>query len=157
MAVKIKSKKIKEDIADEKGNILGSISYNPEDTTTYTKLTDIMQDLLKISNEMKSLNTLQTIPEGGLNDIEEFEKYRDDFNKMNESLHKCDERIENIKKSIDGIFGNGVSDIIMEGSNDVDMLVPLIEEVIPKFKNARQGKVNKYLPKEEVEVLDVME
>ena len=93
MAIVIKSKKIKEDIADENGNVLGSISYNPEDTTTYTKLTDIMNDLLKISDEMKSLDRLEKLPENELKDIDEFEKYRNDFNTMNEVLHKCDDII----------------------------------------------------------------
>ncbi len=156
MAIVIKSKKIKEDIVDENGNVLGSISYNPEDTTTYTKLTDIMNDLLKISDEMKSLNKLEKFPENELKDIEEFEKYRNGFNTMNEVLHKCDDRIENIKKNVDEIFGVGTCKIIMEDSNDVDMLVPLIEEVIPKFKNARKGKVDKYLSKNTID-LDVME
>lgn len=156
MAIVIKSKKIKEDVVDENGNVLGSISYNPEDTTTYTKLTDIMNDLLKISDEMKSLNKLEKLPENELKDIEEFEKYRNGFNTMNEVLHKCDDRIENIKKTVDEIFGVGTCKIIMEDSNDVDMLVPLIEEVIPKFKNARKGKVDKYLSKNTID-LDVME
>lgn len=156
MAIVIKSKKIKEDVVDENGNVLGSISYNPEDTTTYTKLTDIMNDLLKISDEMKSLNKLEKLPENELKDIEEFEKYRNGFNTMNEVLHKCDDRIENIKKTVDEIFGVGTCKIIMEDSNDVDMLVPLIEEVIPKFKNARKGKVDKYLSKNTI-YLDVME
>ena len=44
----------------------------------------------------------------------------------------------------------------MEDSNDVDMLVPLIEEVIPKFKNARKGKVDKYISKKKNNS-DVME
>lgn len=156
MAIVIKSKKIKEDIADENGNVLGSISYNPEDTTTYTKLTDIMNDLLKISDEMKSLDRLEKLPENELKDIDEFEKYRNDFNTMNEVLHKCDDRIENIKKTVDEIFGIGTCKIIMEDSNDVDMLVPLIEEVIPKFKNARKGKVDKYISKKKNNS-DVME
>lgn len=156
MAIVVKSKKIKEDIVDENGQILGSISYNPNDTTTYTKLTDIMNNLLKISDEMKSLQHIKNIPEEGLKSMEDFENYRDDFNAMNISLHNCDEKIENIKHSIDLIFGEGVCNIIMEGSNDVEMLIPLIEEVIPKFKNARDGKVNKYLPTES-EILDVMD
>lgn len=157
MAIIVKSKKIKENIMDENGNILGIISYNPEDTTTYTRLTDIMNDLLKIGDEMKQLNNIKKIPEDGLNNIEEFNKYKDDFDNMNKSLHRCDERIENIKKSVDEIFGLGTSKIIMEDTNDVDMLVPLIDEVLPKFKQARNSKVNKHLKSEAIEVLDVME
>lgn len=157
MAIIVKSKKIKENIVDENGNVLGIISYNPEDTTTYTRLTDIMNELLKIGDEMKQLNNIKKIPEGILNNIEELNEYRNNFNEMNKSLHNCDERIENIKKSIDDIFGLGTSQIIMENSNDIDMLMPLIENVLPKFKQARNGKVNKYLQNEKIEVLDVME
>lgn len=157
MAIVVKSKKIKEDIVDESGNILGIISYNPDDTTTYTKLSDIMQNLMQLSDEKKSLEKIQEIPEEKLKNIEEFEKYRNHFNDINKSLHNCDERIEEIKKSIDAIFGEGTCKIIMEDSNDIDMLVPLIEEVMPKFKNARTSKVNYYLQQESVDTLDVME
>lgn len=155
MAIVVKSKKIKEEIVDEYGNVLGYISYNPEDTSTYTKLTDIMQDILKINDETKKLEQIKKIPEDGLKNIEEFEQYRHDFNNMNESLHQCDERIENIKKSIDFIFGEGTCEIIMENSNDIDMLLPLIDEVLPKFTKSRESKVNKYL--DQIEQLDVME
>lgn len=157
MAIVVKSKKIKEDIVDENGNLLGTISYNPDDTTSYTKLSDIMQNLMQLSDEKKTLEKIKEIPEEELKNIEEFEKYRNHFNDINKSLHNCDERIEEIKKSIDAIFGEGTCKIIMEGSNDIDMLVPLIEEVMPKFKNARVGKVNKYLQKENTETLDVMD
>lgn len=157
MAIVVKSKKIKEKIVDEFGKVLGYISYNPEDTSTYTKLTNILDNLVKISDEMKSLKDIKEIPSDGLKNIEDFEEYREDFNRMNCSLNKCDEKIEKIKENIDLIFGKGTSEIIMEGSNDVDMLVPLIEEVLPKFKNARENKVNKYLSNQQIEQLDVME
>ncbi|MCI8575774.1 MAG: hypothetical protein HFI09_04820 [Bacilli bacterium] len=157
MAIVVKSKKIKEEIVDETGKVLGYISYNPEDTSTYTKLTNILDNLVQISDEMKSLKTIKKIPEDELIDIEDFEKYREDFNRMSISLNKCEEKIGKVKENIDLIFGKGTSEIIMEGSNDVDMLVPLIEEVLPKFKSARESKVNKYLSNQQIEQLDVME
>ena len=157
MAIVIKSKKITEDIVDENGNVMGKISYNPEDTTIYTKLTDIMKDLIEISNEMKMLQEKEQIPNEKITNIEEIDKYKEYFEKMNLSLHKCDEKIENIKIAIDSIFGKGTCDVVMDGSNDIDMLSVLIENVIPNFKKAREGKVNKYLSNEEVEQLDVME
>ena len=61
MAIIVKSKKIKENIEDENGNILGVISYNPEDTTTYTRLTDIMDEILEMNEEMKSLENIKNI------------------------------------------------------------------------------------------------
>ena len=41
MSIVIKSKKIKEDIVNENGDIIATISFNPEDSKSYTKLSDI--------------------------------------------------------------------------------------------------------------------
>lgn len=155
MAIVVKSKKIKEDIIDENGKILGTISYNPEDTKTYTKLTEIMKDLYAMNDEIKKVQNLKQLTSENLNK-ENIEKYRDDINEMNEALNLCDEKIENIKQAIDDIFGQGTSKLIMEDSGDIDMLMPLLEEVMPKFKKARKDKTSKYLD-QKVEQLDVME
>lgn len=155
MAIIVKSKKIKETIEDENGNILGIISYNPDDTTTYTRLTDIMNEILEMNKEMKSLENIKNIPKEAAQDINQFEQYRDSFNDFNKSLHTIENKIQNIKKSIDDIFGEGIANIIMENSNDVELLTPLIEEVLPKFKSARENKINKYIPEKNSN--DVME
>ncbi len=156
MAIIVKSKKIKENIEDENGNILGVISYNPEDTTTYTRLTDIMNEILEMNEEMKSLENIKNIPKEAVQDIDKFEQHRASFNDFSKSLHTIENKIQNIKKSIDDIFGEGTANIIMENSNDIELLTPLIEEVLPKFKNARENKIDKYISKEEF-INDVME
>lgn len=155
MAIVVQRKKIQEDLVDENGKVLGIISYNPEDTSTYKKLSNILQDLLEISDEVKKISNFPKIPEKEINDMEIFEKYRDNFNKMDQSLNLCDEKIENIKKSIDDIFGKGTSQIVMDNSNDIDLLKPLIEGVLPNFKKSRDNKTKKYL--DDLETLDVME
>lgn len=158
MAIVVKSKKIKENIYNENGNVLGSISYNPEDVSTYAKLTDIMQNLTEISKEQKKIKNIKNISQEEIENPEgiDFEKYQADFEKLNNTFHKCEEEIEKIKKSIDDIFGVNTSNILMENSNDVEMLLPLLEEVTPKFKKARDKKVNKYLGTKNKE-FDVME
>ena len=53
--------------------------------------------------------------------------------------------IIDIKENIDNIFGKGTSNIFMGDGHDLDLLMPLLDDVMPKFKNQRKEQVNKYL------------
>lgn len=114
MPIVAKSKKVKDNIVDENGNVLGTISYNPEDTKTYTKLSNIMQEIFQIDEKRKSIGDLKELPKERLKSLDEFEEYKETFEKMNETFNFCDEKIENIKKEIDDIFGQNTSKIMME-------------------------------------------
>ena len=117
-----------------------------------------MKNLTEISKEQKKIKNIKNISQEEIENPEgiDLEKYQADFEKLNNTFHKCEEEIEKIKKSIDDIFGVNTSNILMENSNDVEMLLPLLEEVTPKFKKARDKKVNKYLGTKNKES-DVME
>ena len=157
MPIVAKSKKVKDNIVDENGNVLGTISYNPEDTKTYTKLSNIMQEIFQIDEKRKSIGDLKELPKERLKSLDEFEEYKETFEKMNETLNFCDEKIENIKKEIDDIFGQNTSKIMMEDSNDIELLLPLIESVIPIFEKIRNKKINKHLEDDKKKENDVME
>lgn len=157
MPIVAKSKKVKDNIVDENGNVLGTISYNPEDTKTYTKLSNIMQEIFQIDEKRKSIGDLKELPKERLKSLDEFEEYKETFEKMNETFNFCDEKIENIKKEIDDIFGQNTSKIMMEDSNDIELLLPLIESVIPIFEKIRNKKINKHLEDDKKKENDVME
>ncbi len=156
MAIIVKNKNIKEELVDESGNVLGYISYNPEDTTTYTKLCNIMDNILQISDKSKITGNIKKMPEH-IEKIEEFAEFREDFQKMKDFFDFHDAKIDEIIKDIDSIFGEGTCKILMGDSKDIDLVSPLLDEVLPKFKEAREKKANKYLDNEKVEQLDVME
>lgn len=144
MAIVVKNKNIKEEIVDEKGNILGYISYNPEDVKSFRKLSDIIDLINNISENSKNLNKLEMIQDEDVS-LENFDKYKDLFEDVRSDLHTIDDTIEVIKENIDNIFGKGTSNIFMGDGHDLDLLMPLLDDVMPKFKNQRKEQVNKYL------------
>lgn len=157
MAIVVKSKKIKEDIVDENGKLITTISYNPEDTKSYTKFSDILEKIYKIQDKIKEKTpNIKELPNRELS-IEELDEYRKSFENLNEVLHYQENLSEEIFKDFDFIFGEGTCEKIMEGSNDIMLLLPIIEAVSQNFNKSRNKKVNKYLQKENIETLDVME
>lgn len=157
MAIVVKSKKIKEDIVDENGNILTTIAYNPEDTKSYVKFSDIIENIYKLQDKIKENSPyIKEIPKREL-DIKELDSYRESFNKMNDVLHYQEDLLAKIFEDFDFIFGENTCKKIMDGSYDIMLLMPIIEAVKPNFDKSRNKKVNKYLNEKSIETLDVME
>ncbi len=144
MAIVAKSKNIKEEIVDEKGNHLGSISYNPDDIKAYKKLTDILDFINTMSKNTKHLNQLGELSDKEIT-LDNFSNYEELFNGVRDELHTIDDLIEETKSSIDEIFGEGTSYIFMGNGSDLELLMPLIDNVLPNFKSKREEKVDKYL------------
>jgi len=142
MAISIKDKFIREAILDENGKQIGEIKFNPEDTATYTMLINIMEELVaghKKINEIEIKDIDQK-----LETIEDFEKASDVFAKIKLATQTTDDMIDNITKELDGIFGVGTCDLFMQGSRDAELVLPLLNGVLPFFKNARKEKTQKY-------------
>lgn len=145
MAIIAKNKNITENIEDEKGNILGSISYNPEDIKSYRILVDIINLIDDMSKNAKNINKLEIISDAKIDSVEDFEKYSSLFKECQSDFHSIDNGIELIKTNIDEIFGQGTSQILMGDGHDVELLMPLLNEVMPKFKEKRENKLDSYL------------
>lgn len=145
MAIVAKSKNIEENIEDENGNLLGTISYDPEDIKSYRILMDIVNLISDMSKNAKNLNKLKLIGDSKISNPEDFEKYDELFKECQKDFHSIDDGIEVIKNSIDDIFGEGTSSIMMGNGHNVELLMPLLDEVMPKFKGAREKKLNSYL------------
>ncbi len=156
MEIVIKSKKIKDNLVDEKGNVLGTISYNPEDTGAYTKLlevVDMVSKITEVGEEIEKTN-IEEIPENKELTIEELKKYSENLKELHSNFKDCDELIEKIKGNIDDIFGKGTANIVMENTNDLTLLTPFIEAVTPSFSQARNKKVSKYISSANSDVLE---
>ncbi len=148
MALKIKSTKVTEDIVDENNNVIGKVSFDPEDPIIYKKylhLVDIIEEKQKID---KKLGSLENIPDFDLKNIEEFEKYKEIFKKIGQKLDNYLETMEEIKNTTDEIFGN-VSETFEKITNSIDPYIELIKWANSYFKEKRTAKVEKYLDKEE--------
>jgi len=157
MAITIKSNRITDDIVDENGELITTISYNPEDTRAYARLSDIIQKIYKIQDKIKE-NTpyIKELPKKNLS-LEELEEYRDSLEKVNETLNFQETIMDEIFKDFDYVFGDQTCEKIMGNSQDIIALMPIIEAVKPNFEKSRRNKFDKYLLEKNIETLDVME
>ncbi len=145
MAIKIKNNFVEENIEDESGNILGKIRFNPNDARIMNKLSKIVKDLSESLKEVKNLGEMPNITKEELTTLEDFEKVSKDFERVNAGYEIEAKAIDEVIKDLTEIFGEETINIFTGGTKDVTSLLPLIDYIMPYVKDAREGKVNKYL------------
>lgn len=153
MALKIKNNFVREDIVDEKGNKLGELKFNPNDSRIMKTLSELVKDFSKRIKELDKLEKFEEIKKEDLKSIEDFENVSKSFETIDKAL---DIEVEAVDKMINGlseIFGKDTIELFTQGTKDAECLLPIIEFIEPYVKQTRQNKVNKYLDNKN----DVME
>ncbi len=145
MAIKIKSKKVSVDVENEKGEVIGKITFNPEDIGTYNALMEIGDEIYKIDDKYKGVGELKGIPEGELTEKKDFDEVRTTLNKVIDFTSYTVERVEKIAEKIDKVFGEGTSQLILQGGHDIEGLEAFLKGITPYFKDAHDKRVNKYV------------
>ena len=161
MAIQVKNNFVKEDIVDEKGNKLGEIKFNPNDSRIMSKLTKIVNDLSKSLKELDKIKKdkdfskkMEILSKEKLEDIEEFESASEVLEQLN---HGYDIELETVTRTIEDlseVFGKETVEIFTGGTKDIMSVMPLVDYVIPYVKKARNEKVNKYIPKANSDVME---
>lgn len=144
MALKIKNNFVREDIVDEKGNKLGELKFNPNDSRIMKTLTDIVNYSSKAMKEVDEIK-IADIKEEELKTVEDFEKVATTFENLDKAY---DIEVSVIDRMIDGlseIFGKDTIELFTQGTKDVECLLPIIDFIEPYVRDARKVKVNKYL------------
>lgn len=146
MALKIKSTKVVEDIVNEKDEVIGKVSFDPKDATSYRKFLDLVEHIEEKQRTDKEIGKIDNISNSDLNNIDNFEKNREMFNKIGKKLDNYLEMIEEIKLLSNEIFGN-VSNAFEQicGQGSIEPYLELIEWATPYFKQGRTEKVTAYL------------
>ena len=146
MALTIKQNIIKEDLVDEKGNKLGELKFNPNDTRIIQKLSKIANDLANKTKSLKKMDipSIEKIKNNKLESIEDFEKIGEDFDKLNSAFELEEAAVDNVIKELSDIFGEDTINIFTGGTKDINTLNPLFDFVMPYVKKAREGKIKKY-------------
>ncbi len=158
MAIEIKSKWLKQDVVDETGKVITTIKFNPDDIKTYTRFSNIVQNLYKAKDMInKNKSEIKDLPTNRDLNLEELDEYRTTFEKINETLTYQEERLKEIFDDFDYVFGEGTCDAIMQGTYDISQIMPIIEYATPYFNKSRKTSINRYLPEKEIEQLDVMD
>ena len=145
MAIKLKSKKVSVDVENEKGEVIGKIAFNPEDIGTYNALMKIGEMVYKIDDKYKEVKDIEDIPEEELKEVKDFEKVRGTVERVLSFAEFTVKRIDEIAEEIDKVFGKGTSELILQGGHDIEALEAFLEGITPYFKDAHDGRINKYL------------
>lgn len=148
MKLTVKNTIVKEDITDEQGRKIGTIEFDPTDATIYKKFLNLISMIEEKAKIDKKIGGLQDIPNIKLTNVNEIEKYRGIFNKLEEKIDNYIDIEKEIRDTCDEIFGN-VRDAFNKVSKSLDPYIQLIEWATPYFKNGREDKLKEYLNDEE--------
>lgn len=153
MNIIVNKKFIKEDILDENGNKLGEIKFNPSDNRIMAKITNIFNTCTNALKKLESKGEIPNLQNTKLETIEDFENVKDDIQKVCDVIEIESDTISSVFKNLYEVFGKDTIDIFTGGTEDIDLLPPLLEFIAPYVREARKQKVNKYIQNEEPEVL----
>lgn len=154
MALTIKNSFIKEDILDEKGNKLGEIKFNPNDSRIMSKLTKIVNELGDSLDKLKSMGEIPKISNEDLQTIEDFEKVSETFKLMEQGFDIEEKAVDSVLDNLSEVFGEETINIFTGGTKDILSVMPLIEYILPYVKDARKNKINKYIDKKNNDVME---
>lgn len=157
MSLIVKNKFVVEDIIDEKGMKIGELKFNPSDSRIMNKLSLIITDATSSMNKIKNIGNVADLSNKKLETIEDFENVQSDMEKICKGIDIESELIDRIFANLNEVFGKETIEIFTGGTQDIDLLIPLLEFVMPYVKEARQKGVNKYIKNNKLEEFDVLE
>lgn len=157
MSLIVKNKFVVEDIIDEKGMKIGELKFNPSDSRIMYKLSQIITDATNSMNKIKTIGNVADLSNKRLETIEDFENVQSDIEKICKGINLETDLIDRIFANLNEVFGKETIEIFTGGTQDIELLMPLLEFVMPYVKEARQKNVNKYIKSNKLEEFDVLE
>lgn len=157
MSLIVKNKFVVEDIIDEKGMKIGELKFNPSDSRIMYKLSQIITDATNSMNKIKTIGNVADLSNKRLETIEDFENVQSDIEKICKGINIETDLIDRIFANLNEVFGKETIEIFTGGTQDIELLMPLLEFVMPYVKEARQKNVNKYIKNNKLEEFDVLE
>ena len=157
MSLIVKNKFVVEDIIDEKGMKIGELKFNPSDSRIMYKLSQIITDATNSMNKIKTIGNVADLSNKRLETIEDFENIQSDIEKICKGINIETDLIDRIFANLNEVFGKETIEIFTGGTQDIELLMPLLEFVMPYVKEARQKNVNKYIKSNKLEEFDVLE
>lgn len=145
MKIIVDNKFIKEDILDENGNKLGELKFNPSDNRIMIKLSNIFRDCTEALKKLEGKGEIPNLENTKLDTYEDFEKAKEDIEKVCDIINIESEAISSAFKNLYDVFGKDTIDIFTGGTEDVELLTPLLDFIAPYVKSARMKKVDKYI------------
>lgn len=153
MNIIVNKKFIKEDILDENGNKLGEIKFNPSDNRIMAKIINIFNTCTNALKRLENKGEIPDLQNTRLETMEDFENAKADIQKVCDVIGIESDTISSVFKNLYEVFGKDTIDIFTGGTEDIDLLIPLLEFIAPHVRDARNQKVNRYIQNEDTEVL----
>ena len=104
-------------------------------------------------NKLKKMGDLPKTLNNEPKNAQEFEEMAENFSKIYERLEIENEALDGVFRDLKEVFGEETINLFTKNTKDVDLIMPLIEFVIPYVEKVRNEKVSKYINI----VTDVME
>lgn len=156
MGIQIKERLVKEQILDEKGRVIGELKFNPNDSRIMSKLSKVAKDIEKAIKEIKNIK-ITGIPTEDLENTEDFESVSESIDKIYKICDIETKTVDGVITELSEVFGKDTVELFTGGTSDIDSLSPLLDFIMPYVKEAREGKVSKYVVETTSEEADVME
>ena len=96
--MKIINRFVKEDIIDEKGNKIGEIKFNPNDSTIMKTLADILSNLNGAVKELDKYKNIDLTKLSKNSTLEEFEKAGEEIEKITTSHNNKENMLQLVDK-----------------------------------------------------------
>jgi len=156
MALKIKDKFIKEDIVDENDNKIGELKFNPNDSRIMKLLTEAVKKCSDGLKEIDKIGNIDSLSSKKLENIEDFEKERETFEKIDKAYDIELRTVESVINNLSEVFGKDTIELFTKGTMDVNLVSPVIDFVVPYVKKERDKLTKKY-KKNKNKNLNIME
>lgn len=154
MALTVKSNLVIEDIVDEKGKKIGQIKFNPNDSRIMKNLSSIVNDFSNAIKDFNQLGEVEKIDVSQLKTAEDFEKASAMFEKVDKGFDIEVKAIDEFIDKLSEIFGKETIELFTNGTKDAECLFPIIDFIKPYVEKARTNKVNKYIDKDNQDVME---
>lgn len=154
MALTVKSNLVIEDIVDEKGEKIGQIKFNPNDSRIMKNLSSIVNDFSNAIKDFNQLGEVEKIDVSQLKTAEDFEKASAMFEKVDKGFDIEVKAIDEFIDKLSEIFGKETIELFTNGTKDAECLFPIIDFIKPYVEKARTNKVNKYIDKDNQDVME---
>ena len=117
-------------------------------------LSSIVNDFSNAIKDFNQLGEVEKIDVSQLKTAEDFEKASAMFEKVDKGFDIEVKAIDEFIDKLSEIFGKETIELFTNGTKDAECLFPIIDFIKPYVEKARTNKVNKYIDKDNQDVME---
>ena len=145
MSLVVNKSLVIEEIKNEKGEVIGEVKFNPNDTRIMSRLSKIVNDLTDTIKKIRNVGEFNLNKK--LETIEDFENASEEFKKVYEAFRLQEEANVRAIEDLEDIFGKDTIELFTNNTKDITTLLPLLEFITPYIKKSSEKRIEKYVNK----------